>query len=154
MKTIVAAITLFLSTGALAQADDRADQRIAERVFLEKMGEGRFDRLDEIYDPAFTAHGAGTDYNLAEDNASGQEWRKAFPDLRVTVSHSLARDGLAAVHWRAEGTNTVAAAGLPGSGGRMNIDGMTFFRLKSGRIIEEWNVIDIATLRSQMGGKK
>lgn len=152
MKMIVAAVTLFILACAPARGDDRADRKTAERVFLEKMGEGRFDRLDELYDPAFTAHAAGKAYTLAEDNMSGREWRKAFPDLRVTVSHSLARDGLAAVHWRAVGTNSVPAAGLPGTGGHMDIDGMTFFRMKGGRIIEEWSVIDIATLQSQMRG--
>jgi steroid delta-isomerase-like uncharacterized protein len=154
MKAIIATAIVSLLTCSPALGDDRADQRVAERVFLEKMGQGRFDRLDEIYDPAFVAHAPGQDYDLTADNASGLEWRKAFPDLRVTVSHSLARDGLAAVHWRAVGTNTVAAAGLPGAGGRMDIDGMTFFRLRNGRIIEEWSVIDIATLQSQMSARK
>lgn len=139
------------SAGVAAPADPAANRRTAERVFLEKMGQGRFDRLDEIYAPNFVAHAPSGDVDLAGDNASGREWRRAFPDLRVTVARTAVDADLVAVHWHAAGTNTVAAAGLPGSGGRMAIEGMTFFRFADGRIAEEWSVIDIATMLEQLG---
>jgi predicted ester cyclase len=48
------------------------------------------------------------------------------------------------------GTNTVAAGGMPGNGARIGIEGMSFFRFSSGRIVEEWTIVDIATLRQQL----
>jgi len=143
------ALTLAMSDAALAQNAD--DVRTAERVFLEKMGQGRFDRLDEIYGPGFVAHGRDRDYTLDEDNASGKAWREAFPDLVVTVERTAASADLVAVHWRAKGTNTVAAAGMPGKGARADVEGMTFFRFADGRIVEEWSLIDMAGLMGQMG---
>jgi steroid delta-isomerase-like uncharacterized protein len=153
MKKIIIAVILSLSLSTFARADDLADQRTAERVFLEKMGQGRFDRLSEIYGAGFVAHGPTADYTLDEDNASGREWRKAIPDLKVTVARSVSRAGMVAVHWRASGSNSVAAAGLPGRGGKIDIDGMTFFRFEAGRIVEEWSVIDLATAMRQLGGR-
>jgi steroid delta-isomerase-like uncharacterized protein len=125
----------------------------AKRVLLEKMGAGRFDRLDEIYAKGFIAHGATRDFTLDEDNESGKEWRKAVPDLIVTVKRTVADSDFVAVHWNAKGTNSVAAAGLPGQGGKANMDGMTFFRFQDGRIVEEWSVMDIATLMRQLSPK-
>jgi len=54
------------------------------------------------------------------------------------------------VHWKVIGTNTVAAGGMPGNGARIGIEGMSFFRFSSGRIVEEWTIVDIATLRQQL----
>jgi steroid delta-isomerase-like uncharacterized protein len=151
---------MFLSTAILAclavmaateaAADPEAHTRTAKRVFLEKMGEGRFDRLDEIYGPGFVAHGGSRDYTLEEDNESGKAWRAAFPDLKVNIERTVAADDLVAVHWSASGTNTVAAAGMPGKGKKAAIEGMTFFRFVDGRIVEEWSIIDMAALARQI----
>jgi steroid delta-isomerase-like uncharacterized protein len=140
-----------LAGPACAHKDETAANiATAKRVLLEKMGQGRFDKLDEIYGPGFVAHGGSRDYTLEEDNESGKVWRAAFPDLRVTVERTAASDALVAVHWRATGTNTVAAAGMPGKGARAEMEGMTFFRFANGRIVEEWSLMDIASLMKQM----
>jgi steroid delta-isomerase-like uncharacterized protein len=146
---------LLLSTALLfasvTTAAESPNVRTAKRVLLEKMGEGRFDKLDEIYGPGFVAHGSTGDFTLDEDNESGKAWRRAFPDLKVTVERTAASGDLVAVHWRATGTNTVAAAGMPGEGTKADVQGMTFFRFKAGRIVEEWSLMDIATLMTQLG---
>ncbi len=139
-----------LGTGGVARGDDEANTRTAMRVFVEKMGEGRFDRLDEIYAPGFVAHSPSADYTLEEDNESGKLWRQAFPDLKVKVERTVANDDLVAVHWSATGTNSVAAAGMPGEGAAASVQGMTFFRFAAGRIIEEWSLIDMAGLMKQL----
>ena len=150
------AAALFASASAAhaaaAPSEIEAHRRLAERVFLEKMGQGRFDRVDEIYAPDFRARTPDGDVSLDEDNASGREWRKAIPNLKGSVIRSVVEADLAAVHWRATGTNRVAAAGLPGLGKHIDIEGMTFFRFSGGRIAEEWSVIDVARMLAQVGG--
>ena len=142
-------IALCCSSG-VAAGDEPKDVTTAKRVFLEKMGAGRFDKLDEIYGAGFVAHGSSGDYTLDEDNASGKEWRKACPDLKVAVMRTVADANMVAVHWNAKCTNTVAAAGLPGLGGKADMDGMTFFRFKDAKIVEEWSIMDIATMKRQL----
>jgi steroid delta-isomerase-like uncharacterized protein len=145
-------ILSLLAPSAAIAATPEANEKVAARVFLEKMGQGRFDKLDEIYGPGFIAHDTnGGTYTLEEDNASGREWRKAAPDLTVTIERIVGAKDLVAVHFRGSGTNTVAAAGLPGTGRKMSVQGMTFFRFKDGRIVEEWSLIDIAGLMRQVG---
>ena len=113
---ILATLTSVLIFAGCAHTDSAAHTHTAERVFLEKMGEGKFDKLDEIYGPGFVAHGASRDYTLEEDNESGKTWRAAFPDVKVKIERTVANDDLVAVHWSASGTNTVAAGGMPGTG--------------------------------------
>jgi hypothetical protein len=114
-----------------------AQRATAERVFLEKMGQGKFEISHEIYAPGFRARTPGGDYDIDADNASGAEWRRDAPDLKVVVVRTVVEGDLAAVHWQASGTNSVAAAGLPGAGKPFASDGMTFFRFEGGRIAEE-----------------
>ena len=148
----IAVLTLALAVSICpgARADTPDNVRTARRVFLETMAEGRFDRLDEIYGPNFVAHGASADYTLEQDSAATQSWRAAMPDLKVTVERTVAGKDLVAVHWKAVGTNTVVAGGMPGNGARIGIEGMSFFRFSSGRIVEAWTIVDIATLRKQL----
>ena len=148
----IAVLTMALSVSLCpaARADTADNVRTARRVFLESMAEGRFDRLEEIYGRNFVAHGASADYTLEQDSAATKSWRAAMPDLKVTVERTVAGKDLVAVHWKAVGTNTVVAGGMPGNGARIGIEGMTFFRFSSGRIVEAWTIIDIATLRKQL----
>ena len=147
-RNVWLAALMLISAPAFAGPAENAET--GKRVFLEKMGQGRFDRLDEIYGPGFVAHGVDRNYNLDEDNASGKEWRRAVPDLKVEVLRTVAEGDFVAVYWHASGTNSVAAAGLPGLGGKASMDGMTFFRFEHGRIVEEWSVMDSATMMRQL----
>ena len=148
---VLLAVVFTMSQSSVVEAGESANVLTAKRVFLEKMGEGRFDRLDEIYGPGFIAHGSTGDFTLEQDSESGKAWRAAFPDLKVVVERTVANKSFVALHWRATGTNTVAGGpGLPGKGAKANVEGMTFFRFSAGRIVEEWSLIDTATLMAQM----
>jgi steroid delta-isomerase-like uncharacterized protein len=150
--TVIAVLTLALclAVGPRAAAGSADNVRLARRVFLENMAQGRFERLNEIYAPGFVAHGASANYTLEQDTAATRSWREAMPDLKVTVERTVAGPDMVAVHWNAVGTNTVTAGGMPGKGDRVGIEGMTFFRFVAGRIAEAWSVVDIATLRKQL----
>jgi hypothetical protein len=52
------AILMTMLVSGSAAADEAANVTTAKRVFLEKMGQGRFDRLDEIYGPGFVGAAA------------------------------------------------------------------------------------------------
>ena len=135
---------------APANADIAADKVTATRVFEEKTDRGDFSNLDEIYAPGFVAHGGDKSYTLEEDNASGRAIRAAVPDLKVSIERLVGEGEMVAVHWRASGTNTVAAAGMPGQGKVVKVEGMTMFRFQAGRIVEEWSLTDRLSLLRQL----
>jgi steroid delta-isomerase-like uncharacterized protein len=153
MRIALTLFTLFIvcaaSQSAWAGADDNV--RSARRVFLEGMADGNFAGTAQLYTADFIAHGASANYTLEQDLAATRSWRTAMPDLKVTVERTVADRDMVAVHWQVIGTNTVAAGGMPGKNDRIGIEGMTFFRFVRGRIAEEWTVLDIATLRKNLG---
>jgi hypothetical protein len=136
---------------AMVSAGPKENSATAARVLLEKMGNGKFEISDEIYGPGFIAHGFGRDYSLEEDNASGRLLRQAFPDLKVAVDRTVADGDMVAVHWRSSGTNSVKVGPFPGTGRVAALDGMTFFRFRDGRIVEEWTTYDNLTMMRQLG---
>jgi predicted ester cyclase len=145
------AALLVLAGAGPAAAGPAENKAVAARVLLERMGQGRFELDAEIYGPGFVAHGFGRDFTLAEDRASGERLRAAFPDLAVRVDRIVAEGDLVAVHWSAEGTNSVAVGMYPGTGRRGAIDGMSFFRFSEGRIVEEWSTYDNLSIMRQLG---
>jgi steroid delta-isomerase-like uncharacterized protein len=151
MRTASAFFFLFLSLsgGPLAIAGTDDNVGAARRVFTEGVATGNFDR--GIYTRDFVAHAASANYNLEQDLAASGSWHLAMPDLKVVVERTVADRDMVAVHWQVVGTNTVAAGGMPGKGDRIGIEGMTFFRFVRGKIAEEWTVLDIATLRKDLG---
>jgi steroid delta-isomerase-like uncharacterized protein len=127
------------------------NKEIARSFFEDVLDQGRFDKYADSHAKDFVAHAGNHDATLEEDIAAAREERKALPDLRVSVNQILAERDLVAVYWTASGTNTQAGMGFPATGKKIKIDGMTLFRLKAGRICEEWSVWDMLSVMRQAG---
>ena len=151
LLALLPALVVLAAPCAAVEAGAADNVRTATRVFTEVLGLGRVDHLNEIYGPRFVAHGASFNYALEQNIDATLSWRTALPDLAVTVERTVADREMVAVHWRVVGTNTVAAGEMPGKGARIGAEGMTIFRFAAGRIVEEWSVVDVATLRQQLG---
>ena len=142
-----ATIGIFLSIilGALpvAAAEDISAQEaknkaIAARVFEEIFNQGKFQVADEIYAPDFVNHGLHRDATLQEDQNAVHAEKKAFPDLKMTVNLMTAKDDLVTAVWTFRGTHTGSGLGLPPTGARIELRGITVWRIVNGKISEEW----------------
>jgi len=141
-------------TGAPAgcsTADLERNKGVARIVFEEILSQGRIAENEHIYDPEFVVHGPTRDAGRAEDRAASEGWRQAAPDLNMMVLRVAAECDLVAVHWEGTGTNTGAGNGLPATGKSIRVWGMTFFRLRDGRIFEEWTAFDQYSMLKQLG---
>ena len=126
---------------------DRASQEaknktIAGRVFEEIFNQGKFQVADEIYASDFVNHGLHKNFDLQADQAAVHAEKKAFPDLKMTVDRMVAEHDLVTVVWTFRGTNTAAGYGLPPTGARIELRGITVWRIVDGKIREEWTSFD------------
>jgi steroid delta-isomerase-like uncharacterized protein len=126
---------------------DRASQEaknkaIAARVFEEIFNQGKFQVADEIYASDFVNHGLHKNFDLQADQAAVHAEKKAFPDLKMTVDRMVAEHDLVTVVWTFRGTNTAAGYGLPPTGARIELRGITVWRIVDGKIREEWTSFD------------
>jgi steroid delta-isomerase-like uncharacterized protein len=129
-----------LPDGASQEARNKA---IAGRVFEEIFNQGKFQIAEEIYAKDFVNHGLHRNIDLQEDQAAVRAEKKAFPDLKMTVNLMVAEGDLVTVVWTFRGTNTAAGYGLPfPTGAKVELRGITVWRIVDGRIREEWTAFD------------
>ena len=150
-----AALCLFLSAVCLVSAqkatEPETNKAIARNFFEQVLDQGHLEKYTESHAPGFVAHGRTHDYTLEEDMAAAREERKAAPDLRVKISEIIAERDLVVVYWTASGTNTHEGMGLPATGKSFTEPGMTLFRFKAGKIVEEWAVWSMQSVMQQLG---
>jgi predicted ester cyclase len=114
------------------------NKAVAMRVFNEILNQGHFAVADEIYAPDFVNHGLHRNVSLHEDQAAARAEVKAFPDLRMTVDLVVAEGDFVTVMWTFRGTHTAFGYGLPPTGSRVELRGMTIWRVVDGKLHDEW----------------
>ncbi|HVO78987.1 MAG TPA: ester cyclase [Candidatus Bathyarchaeia archaeon] len=127
------------------------NKSVAGAFFEQVLSQGQLEHYPDSHAGNFVAHGAERDYSLAEDMAAAKEERTAMPDMRVKVNEVVAERDLVSVFWTATGTNTHEGMGFPASGKRITVNGMTLFRFRDGKIVEEWSVFDMLSAMRQAG---
>jgi steroid delta-isomerase-like uncharacterized protein len=149
------AAALFLAATAAAAATGseltEKNKAVARRVVTEILSKGRFDLAKELYAPDFVNHGLTRNVGLAEDQAAARGWLLAFPDGSMSVDQMIAEDDRVCVLWTGGGTNTGQGNGLPATGRKASIRGITIWRIVDGRIREEWSSFDQLSLMTQLG---
>lgn len=141
MKRIIALVLLL---AAPSLADTEANKHLAARVFEDLYNRRDFAAAADIYAPDFVNHGVTRDASLAEDLAATRAWCAAFPDLRMTVEQEIAEGDRVTVLWLGE----AAVNGKP-----LTLRGITIWRVKAGRLSEEWSEFDEATARAAITAK-
>jgi steroid delta-isomerase-like uncharacterized protein len=136
--------------GQQAGAQER-NKQIARSFFEEVLDQGRFDKYADSHAKDFVAHAGDREATLEEDIAAAKEERKALPDMKIRVLQIIAERDLVSVYWSASGANTQAGMGIPATGKKIKIDGMTLFRFKDGTIREEWSAWDMLSVLRQAG---
>ena len=144
-------LALVLPCFARSASEQERNKNVARNFFEDVLGQGKLEKYAESHAKDFVAHGASRNFTLDEDLAFAREERKALPDMSITVNQMIAEGDRVAVYWTASGTNTQAGMGLPATGKKIKISGMTLFRFQDGKIREEWGVWDELSALRQAG---
>lgn len=146
---VLVACVFCLPAGAGALQD--SNKAVVRGFFDEVIDQGHLERYAQSHAAGFVVHTFKGDMPVEADMAAAAEERKALPDMRLEVVQMMAEGDMVAVHWIARGTNTGDGMGFKATGAKITVPGMTFFRLKDGKISEEWGVFDMAGAYRQAG---
>lgn len=80
------------------------------------------------------------------------EVRTAFPDFHLDIQESVAEGDHVAFHWKVTGTQKGEFQGIPASGKRVRLNGMTLARLRDGKVVSEHIYFDRLAMLEQLGG--
>ena len=153
MKTPIALSTcsfLFLSF-VFASSLQEQNKAIAKRAFEEVLSGGRFELAEQLYAKDFINHGIHRNASLKEDQAALKGWHQAFADITIVPEKLIAEGDLVTIYWIARGTNTGTGNGLPATGKKAELAGITIWRIVDGKIKEEWSAFDQLSMMQQLG---
>ena len=129
------------------------------RAFARKWNEELFqkrnlDAIDEMVAPNAVLNQAGSP-NPLYGPCDVRKWAEglftAFPDMKVQIEDIVADEQQVAVHFVASGTHEGEFMGIPATGQTITIHGTSFQRIEDGRVVEEWEVVDLLGLLRQLG---
>lgn len=127
---------------------------IAHFFTEEVFNKGNMEVIDEIIDPEFIHH----DPNTREFGKGPvafkkliHRYRKAFPDLQITIEQQIMENDLVVDRWKGEGTHEGELMGMAPTGKKISICGISIHRIREGRIVETWNNYDSMSMLQQLG---
>ncbi|MGH2836909.1 MAG: ester cyclase [Thermoleophilaceae bacterium] len=113
---------------------------------------GDVEAFDELLHPDAVVHApAGlTTTKLSDEKAVWRDALAAMPDLRHEVQEVVVDGDVQMARVVVTGTMAGDFAGVEGSGRSFRIDQAVIAHLRDGKVIEAWEIADIAALRSQV----
>jgi steroid delta-isomerase-like uncharacterized protein len=117
---------------------DRGNTGFAFEVFADDYVRHDFRATDPLPGPA-------GQQQIADD------FRAAFPDLRVTVDVIVGENDFVVGRWTATGTHTGRWGGLEPTGRQIAFSAANIFRFENGKVVEIWNHRDDLGLQEQLG---
>lgn len=128
---------------------DRNEQLVREYV-TELWQNHNFDRVPEFVADSFTYD----EPTLSEPVFGAREFLKhlrdseaAFPDFHVRLETVLADDDVVMAEWTFKGTHRGPMNGIPATGRRVTIRGLSIVRIENGTVVEDrayWDPNDVA----------
>jgi len=149
--TTVSAFSLLVSGLLFASSVPEENKAIARRAFEEILSQGHFELAEQLYAKDFVNHGIHRDASLEEDQAALKGWHQAFSDIAIVPEKLIAEGDLVSIYWIARGTNTGTGNGLPATGKKAELSGITIWRIVDGKIKEEWSAFDQLSMMQQLG---
>lgn len=128
------------------------NKAVARAAFFDYLNHRNFKRFEEIHTQDFVKH-----YNNSPAESLSEEMRDAkgqydsSSDLTFTENWMIAEGDKVAVCFTAKGTHNGAFQGIPATGKRYKISGMTVWRFVDGKIAEEWVFSNDLDLYRQLG---
>src|SRR5689334_1583027 len=114
------------------------------RRYVEGMWDKRdFATIDEFVSPEFDQHAATVQQGREGLRNFFRMMFGALPDVKFTLESIIAEDDKVATRWTIRGTHQGPLLGIPATGKPVTTTGMSLLQLRDGKIIANWNEVDL-----------
>ena len=132
------------------------NKALVRRWFEEVWNKGRAEAIDEMFAEDGTAHGLADETGGPLRGASGfkpffRKFRDSFPDIRVTVEDVITEGDKLAARCSVRATHRGDTLGFRATERPVEFTGITFLRVREGKIVEAWNNFDFMAMFQQLG---
>ena len=124
---------------------------VVRRFVDEVINNGDYSVLQELVHADYV-------YRSPDQELQGQEalkalftaYRSGLPDLTASVDDLVEMDDKVVISITLSGTHTGDLIGIPATGNRLKVHGMVLSRLEDGKIVEEWEILDMLGMFQQL----
>jgi len=127
---------------------------LVRRLHVELLEEGRLEKVDEFFDPAFVSHNNPPGFPEGRDGVREffRIFRDALSDIEVTIDELIVEGDWAAVATTLSGIHRGELLGIPPTGRPVAVTGIDLVRVE-GKIVEHRGLTDTAGLVRQLTGR-
>jgi steroid delta-isomerase-like uncharacterized protein len=127
------------------------NKALARRFFEEVWNQGDEAAIERYI--VLNAAGNDADFGSGREafRAQWRKWRAAFPDLHFAVEQVIGEDDMVLTRWTLTGTHSAEFLGIPATGRRISVQGMSLDRIADGMIVEGFDGWDNWGVRVQLG---
>ena len=132
----------------------RENKALIRRFYEEVWDQGNTDFAYEVFADDYVRHDLRPSAALPRPGGQkkiAEDFRAAFPDLRVNVDLVVGGDDYVVGRWTASGTHTGGWAGIAPTGRHATFSAANIFRFEDGKVAEIWNHRDDFGLFEQIG---
>ena len=132
---------------------------LLRRWFEEVWNKGRAEAIDEMFDEEGVAHGLADESGAelrgpAHFRVFHQQFIEAFPGLSVSVDDAVSEGDKVAARCTVRGRHGGDSLGFAATNRAVEFTGMTFARVRGGKIVEAWNNFDFMSMFRQLGAPR
>jgi steroid delta-isomerase-like uncharacterized protein len=129
-----------------------ANEVTMRRFVEEVLNNGNLPVLDEVIHPNYVFRSPSQELHGREGlRGLFAAYRTAFPDLHVKIDDLVIAGDKAVLSFALSGTHEGDLMGFAATGKQVKVNGMTLSRFESGKIVEEWELLDQLNMFQQLG---
>jgi steroid delta-isomerase-like uncharacterized protein len=129
------------------------NKAILRRLYEEVWNKRRLEVVDELISPSHALNDP-----ILSDSQIGPEFYKrqvvefttSFPDLRFTIEDMITEKEKSVVSWIISGTHTGEFMGIPATGRKISVEGITIHHITNGKILDSYARWDALGLLRQL----
>lgn len=120
------------------------DNKALIRRYRQAYNSGDLDELDDLLAPDWTSHAWIEGVPQSMDNAKEvhRVAQRTFPDWQFTTDDLIAEGDRVVERFTFSGTHQLEFGGLPATGNRFDLGGVSIYRIADGKIAEHWAYVD------------
>lgn len=128
------------------------NKALARRIYEEVIDGGNVSMIDELFAPNFIDHSfaPGKEAGVNDVKRAFTEFRKAFPDARVSIEDMLAEGDKVIARFTWRGTHQGRFMGVAPTGKKVAMSVIDIIRFADGKAVERWGAEDNLSLWQQL----
>ena len=129
------------------------NKTIARRILNDLVVEMNLEKIDEYFSPDVTVHVPFLEMPPGREGIRSlySSFPGAIADVELTFEDQIAEGDRVVTRWSSIFTHTGDLFGVPSTGKRVKQSGIMIYRIKDGRVVEQWAEANMWGLMQQLG---